>query len=385
MSKILKIAPKYAEFFVRNTDERWLLIQGGRRSGKSIAVYKWITLLASAEVLKVYVVAATYPAAMLAVQDFELATGLSVTGSAVHGYNCTLQNGSVIAFKAFDTPTKAQGTSADIVVLEEALNIDEQVVNVLSLSVRKQLIAIYNPTRESYLEKYRNDSNFLKTTWKDNIFLGEAQKAEFEGIRERAMSTTASVLDLYNYKVYYLGDFSEMGGKVFREIYTCTDEFFEELDTYAVYGIDFGFVDGGDSTSVVKCKINNNCLYLKEILNDRYLSKAVDLGYKLRNEHSVSNLDYLVCDYGGLGKEKIKELAELDFNVQNAIKGKVVDGLQTMLQFDKIICTESSRNLRQELADYELNAEGREVGKHQNLVDASRYAAVFLKKKILYI
>lgn len=385
MSRTLKIAPKYARFFVNNLDERWLLIQGGRRSGKSIAVFKWITLLASAEVLKVYVVAATYPAAMLAVQDFELATGLSVTGSAVHGYNCTLQNGSVIAFKAFDTYQKAQGTSADIVILEEALNIDEQVVNVLSLSVRRQLIAIYNPTRASYLEKYRNDNNFLKTTWKDNIFLGDAQKAEFEAIRERAMSPTASVLDLYNYKVYYLGDFSEMGGKVFREIYTCTDEFFEDLDTYHVYGLDFGFVDGGDSTSVVKCKINNNCLYLKEIINDRYLSKTVDLAHKLRNEHCVSNLDYLVGDYGGLGKEKIKELAELDFNVHNALKGKVVDGLQTMLQFDKIICTESSINLRQELSDYELNAEGHEVGKHQNLVDSARYAAVFLKKKILYI
>lgn len=385
MSKILEIAPKYAKFFVNNIDERWLLIQGGRRSGKSIAVYKWITLLASAEVLKVYVVAASYPAAMLAVQDFELATGLTVTGSAVHGYNCTLFNGSVIAFKAFDIPTKAQGTSADIVVLEEALNIPEQVVSVLSLSVRKQIIAIYNPTRTSYLEKYNTKNNFLKTTWKDNVFLGDAQRAEFEYIKERAMSETASVLDLYNYKVYYLGEFSEMGGKVFREIYSCTEEAFEDLDTYSVYGLDFGFTDGGDHTAVVKCKIYNNCLYLKEIINDRYLSKTVDLAHKLRNEFDISNLDYLVCDYGGLGKEKIKELAELDFNVVNALKGKVVDGLQSMLQFDKIICTETSNNLRKELSDYELNTEGREIGPHQNLVDASRYAAVFLKKKILYL
>ena len=46
-----------------------------------------------------------------------------------------------------------------------------------------------------------------------------------------------------------------------------------------------------------------------------------------------------------------------------------------MQQFDRIYVTETSINMREEFDKYELNEEGKEVSKHQNCVDAARYAA----------
>ena len=57
----------------------------------------------------------------------------------------------------------------------------------------------------------------------------------------------------------------------------------------------------------------------------------------------------------------------------NAKKGKVVDGIQKMLNYDKIFVTDTSVNLRRELDGYELNAEGKPKG-DDHLIDATRYA-----------
>ena len=46
-----------------------------------------------------------------------------------------------------------------------------------------------------------------------------------------------------------------------------------------------------------------------------------------------------------------------------------------MLQFEKIFVTDTSYHLRDEMDRYELDAEGKEASKHQNCVDAARYAA----------
>lgn len=62
------------------------------------------------------------------------------------------------------------------------------------------------------------------------------------------------------------------------------------------------------------------------------------------------------------------------FNIQNARKRRVVDGLQRLLQYDKIIFTEESTDAKREFEDYEIGPEGEETSKHQNCVDAVRYS-----------
>lgn len=393
--RTLNIIPTYAKFFLDNIDERYLILQGSRRSGKSISVFQWITIRLLGEKKECCVICATYPATTNAIKDFQLATGLQVTGNQIYGQCCIFPNGSVIYFKAFDDPTKAQGTYCDFAIVEEALNIPEQIFSVFAMSIREQVFFLYNPTKNAWTDKYLapDKHNYLKTTFKDNPYLLPEQIQEFDKLKERAFSPTATLFDQYNYKVYYLGEFTNMSGKVFKQVYTCTDTEFDKIPKEAAHGLDFGLVDSGDQTSLVQVKIYNNCLYAKEVLYSNHLANDKDLAFKLA-ELGYNAYIPISCDMGGLGAQRIKNLATAGnyswveqginqgFNCINASKTKIIDGLQEILQYDKIIITESSFNLRKEMDNYELSNEGKPKGA-DHCIDAMRYAFNYAKKNIL--
>lgn len=390
--RTLNIIPTYAKFFLDNIDERYLILQGSRRSGKSISVFQWITIRLLGEKKECCVICATYPATTNAIKDFQLATGLSVTGNQIYGQCCVFPNGSVIYFKAFDDPTKAQGTYCDFAIVEEALNIPEQIFSVFAMSIREQVFFLYNPTKNAWTDKYLapDKHNYLKTTFKDNPYLLPEQIQEFDKLKERAFSPTANLFDKYNYQVYYLGNFSNASGKVFQQVYSCTDEEFENIPVQCATGMDFGFVDSKDFTTLVQVKIYQNCIYARERLYSNHLTNNKDLAWEL------ARLGYdcytpISCDFGGLGKTRIDILStanygewtekELNkgFGCISANKTKIVEGIQELLQYDKIILTESSINLRKEMDGYELKEDGKPKGT-DHAIDAMRYAQQYFKK-----
>lgn len=388
MSRILDINPTYLKFFIKNNDERYLLLQGGRRSGKSISVFQWITFKLLCEKKECCVMCSTYPAAMNAVKDFQLATGMEVTGNQIYGQCCIFPNGSIIYFKAFDIPTKAQGTYCDYAIVEEALNINEKIFGVFAMSIREQVYFLYNPTRTAWVDRYLapDNHNYLKTTFKDNPYLQPEQLEEFRIIKEKAQSPTATIWDQYAYQVYYLGNFSEMSGKVFAQIYTCTDEEFDKIPMPPVYGLDFGLVNSRDKTALVAIKVFQGCLYAKELIYSDQLANNKALAFKMA-ECGMDCYSPIYADWGGMGKSRMNALITAGdyqwtepeickgFNVANARKGKILDGITKMLQYDKIVVTESSRNLRLEMDNYEMTDEGNSKGE-DHLIDAFRYAVV---------
>lgn len=388
---MLGISEKYLKFFVNNIDSRHIICQGSRRSGKSFSILKWLRFLASGSEKKMILcIAATYPAMQLLIQDFQRATGLIVYGSVKWGYGVWLPNGSRFMFKHFAHPEDAQGTHADILYVEEALNVPEQVIDVLSMSVTESIYFAYNPTRTSYVDKYiREDrSNFLLTTFKDNPWLTEAQIGEFESIKERALKPTASILDVYNYKVYYLGEFSEASGKIFPLIYRCTNEEYDQISAPEQLAIDMAFVDNRDFVALVGVKLYQGKLYAKEYLYSNELANNINLARKLRSLGVTPNIP-LVADTGGMGKTRCQVLSGADngewtdpdinqgFYIQAVKKGKIIDGLTTMNQYE-IFVTENSTNLRRELDAYELTPTGSTKGT-DHAVDAMRYATIMWK------
>lgn len=314
---------------------------------------------------------------------------MTVEGSQIYGYNSVLPNGSRFIFKAYDDYTKCQGSSCTRLYVNEVLNVDEAIVTTLCMSASKQIYMDYNPTKKSFVDKYiqPDKSNFLKTTYLDNPHLPPEQIFEFDQIRQRALSPTATVLDRYAYQVYVLGEFSTMAGKVFKQIWNCTDEEYANIRATEIYGLDFGFVDNNDKSVLVGAKIYNNCLYLKEYINSNQLGKDYDLAWALV-DCGITPYDAIFGDYAGMGKTRMTALITANngewaespinkgFNIQNAAKGKVIDGIQKMLQFEKIFITENSVGMREEFDKYELDENGKEASKHQNSVDAARYATV---------
>lgn len=389
MSNILGISKKYLRFFVENNHSRHVVVQGGRRSSKSFSVYKWVRFLASGQPKTVLVVTATFPALQLAINDFQRACNMQVSGNAIYGYSSQMSNGSVFMFRAFDSFEKAQGTTANILICEEALNISEDIISTLLMSVTDQVFFVFNPTRQSYIDKYilPDKSNYIITTFRDNEFLTESQIGEFEDMRKRAMLPTASILDVYQWKVYGEGDFSSMAGRVFKLIYTCTDEEYKAIPASELYGLDFGFTESeqSDATALVGCKIYNGKVYYKEYIYSTELANNKALAFRMA-ELGLDVYSPIVADYAGMGASRIRCLVSADncqwtepeikngFSIQNAQKGKIIDGLQRMNQYE-IHVTEDSTDLRKELDAYELTKDGKpKSGCADHAIDAARYA-----------
>lgn len=393
--KDLTISPTYLKFFLRNLKTRHVLLCGSRRSGKSFSMFKWILLRSlGVDPIHTIVCTASFPATTLAIKDFQDSTGLVVQGSALHGMHVKLPNGSLIQFKSYDIPTKAQGDSCDYLVVEEALNIPEQILNVALLGVRKQAYFVFNPTRSGVIDKYILDdkSNFLKTTFKDNPYLPQSQIDEFELMKTKALSPNASPIDKFNFAVYYKGEFSEMSGKVFKIIHNITDDEFDKIPVQAAYGMDFGWTDCNDETTLIAVKLWNNNLYAREILYSKGLANDKKLAMTLY-ELGFDCYDTIVADVGGMGKTRIYNLSTAGnyewtepeiskgFAIVNAKKTRIIDGIQEMLNCDGIYVTESSTHLRTELDKYELK-DGATQGK-DHAIDAMRYAFHYSKNNIL--
>lgn len=389
MANTLGIGKKYLRFFVENIESRWVMLQGGRRSGKSFAIHKWLVFLASGKPRTVGIVAASFPALQLAISDFQRATGLAVTGNAVFGYTAAMANGSRFLFRSFDIPEKCQGSTFDILYLEEVLNIPQQVVSVLSMSVAGQIYCAYNPTKSSFLDSHilPDGSNLLVTTFRDNPWLTPEQCEEFENIKRKAMLPTASLLDVYNYKVYYLGEFGSLAGKVFKFVNTCTDADYDAVPAPELLGLDFGFSasEQSDATALCGCKLWKGRAYFRQYIYSTQLASNKDLALKMA-DLGIDVYTPIVADYGGMGASRIRALVSADngtwteqgissgFSVQNAQKGRILDGLNRMNQYELFV-TESSPNLRSEMDGYELSAAGEpRSGSVDHAIDCCRYA-----------
>lgn len=390
----MKIPKTFLDFFIKSGNERWVLCQGSRRSGKTWSCILWMRLLGKVmrKPYTILMVDATYPALQLLMQDFEQCTGLTINGSQKLGYYAVDDN-ILWQFKHFPSRQKAQGTQADILYLNEALNIPYDVISTLSMGIREQILASFNPTvKNAQLFKHKNENNFMVSTWKDNPYLTAAQIFEFESIKEAAMKPGASPYSIWCYETYYLGMASSHGGKIFNKVYTIADEEFDRLPFLAVYGLDFGLSDGGDATALAACKIDriNNVIYFKQLIYDRHLTNNKELAKRIVDA-GLGRYSIILGDYGGGGKMRMAEITtggngtwnepELRcLTIQNATKPGIEERIRSLLSFDRICVTESSADMHTEFLEYELDPKtNKPIGGNDHLLDAGAYAMKYLQ------
>lgn len=393
----LPFSRKYAEFFAATAQERHVFLQGGRRSGKTYATFRHLSILCSimlasgqAKRLTILVVTFQYPQLQSTITDFEQALNLHTTGSIVDGLSCRSHGGRVLwQFKAFDDATKTQGTQCDYLFINEAVNLPEAVAATLTMSVRRQIFYNYNPTKTFWGAKYINGNNLLKTTWQDNEYLTAEQRGEFEAIKARAQRPNATRFDEYQYQVYYLGNFATMVGAVFTNLGRCTDEDYTNIPAQEYNGIDFGFATAGDPTVLVGIKIFNNKIYAKQYIYERGLTSNKELAVRMVG-CGLNHATPVVGDYGGMGRGRMDALITADngawtepelkqgFTILNAPKGLILDGLSQMLAMDEVVIVEGSDAMREEFECYELGADGKPHGA-DHAIDAVRYAFLYAK------
>lgn len=394
----LPFSQTYANFFARSAEERHVFLRGGRRSGKTFATARHLNILAtvmlaSGRVKSLTILTATYqyPQLQATIKDFEQAINLTVTGSNIDGLSAHTHGGRVLwQFRAFDDYTKTQGTQCDYLFINEAVNMPEPIAMTLAMSARLQIFYNYNPTKSFFGEKLINGNNLLVTTWRDNDYLTEAQRAEFEAIKERAQRPNATLFDEYQYQVYYLGNHAKMVGAVFTALEYCDDATYRDIPAVEVLGLDFGFATSGDPTVLVGVKYHDSRIYVKEYIYERGLTSDKELAQRI----VACGFNYatpIVGDYGGMGRGRMDSLITADngkwaepelrrgFSIVNAPKGGIMDGLSQMLAADAVVITTSSVNARNEFERYELNEQQKPVG-DDHAIDAARYAFSYLKR-----
>lgn len=391
--EMLRIPTKYFKFFLRNLDERYVVLQGGRRSGKTYSTLLFLQTLASGcKRVKILVACASNSQLQATIEDFQDCLGLPVEGSQLYGYNCRLPNGSMFQFKSFDEYTKAVGQKADYMFVNEAINVDEKVFNTLVQGIRKQIFLNFNPTSIKFIEKYLNKdkSNLLITTWKDNEYLTDEQRAEFEAIKTRAQAPNATLYDKYAYQVFYLGNYSTMVGRCFEKLEYCTYNEWQDIPAQEVIVMDLAF-GGSDKTAVCGFKKYGNKLFVHTYMYKQGTIAAKELAIDLLN-CGFNAYTPIQCDYGGIGRTIMDKVITADngtweeeglrggFQLYNVVKGDVFQSIMALMSLDAIVIDNSNDDTRIEFEGAMLDENRKLKGDKDHTIACARYAINYFHK-----
>lgn len=378
----------YAAFFSRTRNERHVFLQGGRRSGKTFATFKHIELIGGSGI-DVLVVCAEFAPLQRTMEDFQSALGVAPHGSLQYGYTATTSSGTRWKFAHFSSPERAQGTQCDYLFVNEAVNVDERVILALLPAVRRQCYYNFNPTRKGWIENYMNERNTLTTTFKDNPYLTPEQLEIFEQYRVRGTSPTATALDRRAYDVYYRGVFSNAIGRIFPPTERISVDLYKQIPAQEVLAIDFGFATDGDPTSLVGVKLHNGRIYVHQYIYEQGLTSDIELAQRILS-FGIDPHRQILADYGGMGAGRIRTLRTADngkwtgaiaggFNVCNALKTQIMDGLSQIAGFEGVSVTETSIATLNEIDNYTIDDNGKPTGA-DHAIDAIRYAVVYARR-----
>lgn len=388
MTEKLPYNPIYFEFFKRAKDEKRMILQGSRRSGKTIAIFQLLEMSAYYSGVKsILCVNPSYPNLQDLQKVFTQVTGIEPQGSLKYGISARV-GGCLFQFRAFDKPTKVQGTQADIVYYNECNLLDETMVDGCNLGIRGKQIYDFNPANRFWIDKFITDNNYLKTTWRDNPYLPEYQKQEFLDMEARGNAPDATTRDKFIRDIYCYGIYgTSTGGLIFPNFKIITTSEYFEIMANEIVGNDWGASDTSRDPDVfVGTKRLNNCLFLHEYLYDNSLSDY-DIA-KILDEQLESGTE-IVFETATSGMKRvmsINRLTNIRINWRKATKGKgsVLAGIRNLSQYHTIYITDTSANIKREFENYSwVENEGVLIpqDKFNHAIDAIRYAEEFYLSK----
>lgn len=199
------------------------ILKGGRRSGKTWHILEWMGMRCVAFPRHIASVAAmTNDQGRLgSFADMgEIAEHFPALFNGVDPNTSPLEirypNGSKMIFKSYRRSETAKGIACDDLFINEANNFTYQQYVDLRANVRKQTFIDYNPNIKFWVDEHFDPSEICTTTWEDNkTHLTPAQLEYFADLKARAESPNATSIDLYNYMVYFLGEYAEIDGAIF--------------------------------------------------------------------------------------------------------------------------------------------------------------------------
>jgi len=372
---------------------RYFVVTGGRGSGKSFEVGRFVTLLSFEQGHKILFTRQTMTSAHLSIipefkekiELLKLEDLFSISKSEIKNK----QSNSEIFFKGLKTSSGDQTANLKSLqgvttwILDEAEELtDEDTFDKINLSIRNndkqnRVILILNPaTKEHWIYKKffeqegikegfngtKGNTTYIHTTYEDNIknlgvsFLQEVEKIKIHNP------------DKYNHVI--LGGWLEKAeGVVFTNW-----EFgaFNPNYLQTSFGMDFGFSIDPDALAEVAIDVKNKLLYVKEHIYQRGL-KTHELS-KMLIEKTKGGL--IIAD--SAEPRLIDDLRFQKINIQAVKKGTIESGIVRMQDF-KIIVEPNSTNIAKELNNYCYLNKGSKlyVDNWNHIIDAIRYNVIY--------
>lgn len=216
------------------------------------------------------------------------------------------------------------------------------------------------------------DAELLILNYLDNEAVPKSILKDLMKAKEKAEAGNAYWRNWWN--VYGLGKIGNLEGACIKNWETI-----KELPSEArllCYGMDFGY-SNDPSTLIGLYKYNNTYIFHELMYKTRLLN--VDISNRLK-KLEVDKLDVIYAD--SAEPKSIAELNSYGYMVQPCVKGKdsIVYGINLINQQDKVLVTESSKNLISELQSYvwmkdkEGQTINKPVGGFDHAIDSMRYA-----------
>ena len=269
------------DFISRTLNERYSIMYGGKRSGKTYSRLTWLYLLAlSHSRQKIQVIAQSLPIIKSGcLSDFRTLFGSTFKGEAVRE-NATdkmflFDNGSTLQFIQVDSAQKANSMGrATYRFINEANDIDKETFDILAISTEKQISIDFNPTAKFWVDEISTDTNTAKFNWYDNEYLSKPQRDQFRLWTEIGKQSKVGSPNYYRWQVYCDGNYCELAGEI---ISVDNLRFRSELPplNYLIAFADPSNARGGDYFAVCLCGLDTaGDVWLVDSFSSNNASKA---------------------------------------------------------------------------------------------------------------
>ena len=370
-NKTVKVTPVFKANLdaYKRTNKRYIVNEGGSRSGKSFSIMQLlITIAHTTPNKRISVCSHSLPHLKRgSMRDFDVIIrdwgiyNLDDHNKTDNVYH--FKSGSYIEFIGLEDPDKAKGSGRDLLFINEANLVSKPLFDQLDIRTTERVFIDLNPSDFDvwcYHVADGSDAIKIHSTYRNNITnIPPKQLEVIESYREA---------DPIMWQVFGLG----LRGTSQEQIYTHWKVTDALPDKGAVcYGLDFGY---NVPTALVKLEHNEGANYAEEIIYQTKLTTG-DLIERLKSI-GIGRTETLFCD--AAEPKTIEELTRAGFNAKPAHKD-VTEGIRKVKSMPLYI-TRGSENLMNELKTYKWKTDkngkvlDEPVKENDHITDALRYA-----------
>jgi phage terminase large subunit len=370
---------------------RGIVLPGGTRSSKTVSAIQWILLYCIRNTGKEIIVGrdSLVNLKRTVLKDFKSIcygyNGFPPMFKNMHMHKQEMEvklNGNTIIFIGMaDDPMRVHGLASDVFFINEVINIPKVTFDNLEQRCREFWIVDCNPSEPNsyvYTLKNRDDVTEFRSTYLDNPFLTLAQIRKIESYEPTPDNDRQGTTDARKWTIYGKGEVYKGKEIIYPNWKTYSDE--PEGYDYVFYGLDWGF---NDALAVVKLILNDNDLYVREII---YGSEIEEFQWVidqlLKEEILRDQKTYLVCDTSEPRSIITLQKAGLPAMKTKKPGGSVIDGIRKINSYN-IFVHEDSLNIQDEFNNYKFKIDERTetildvpVDKFNHACDAIRYPLI---------